>query len=197
MGYIHNMRRFTLLLVILISFGCLLSAEDWNSDTFSLNILMKEGVITAKEQNYDLLYQNNFSGNIGVSFGNPLYISLYTGFSIIGNSNISNEWYRYRGFSTFESLIGFGYLKVPFINENHLGIEIIGGGSLAKYYNSDSYFFYPKIEMAFYYKIAQIVKNIDVQLGFNIPIFFRPDISNYGISVLLNINWYPFPKDIR
>lgn len=66
-----------------------------------------------------------------------------------------------------------------------LTVELAGGGSIATYY----YSFYPNVALSVWATPFLSFKNLELNLGCKVPVYFRKDISNYGISILMNMQW--------
>jgi len=185
---------FVILLALLATISSFAHGLETYRQDFALSLAFNDGILTAQEPGYDILLHNNFSLDFGVYMGSPWAFSFHAGYSNISNSSLSPFWYRYRGFSTIDALLGISYKSFHIFNLKALTIELAGGGSLASYYYSDSYFFYPKGELSVWTTPILFFNNLELNLGFKVPVYFRKDISNYGVSILMSMQWYPIKR---
>jgi len=194
-----NMKKgltIVILLNLLVYIPCIVSGLETYRQDFSLSLAISDGILTAQEPGYDMLFHNNFSFDLGLYIGNPWAFSIHTGYSNINNSSLSPLWYRYRGFSTLDALLGIRYKGLQVFGLKALTVELAGGGSIATYYYSDSYFFYPNVALSVWATPFLSFKNLELNLGCKVPVYFRKDISNYGISILMNMQWYPVKRKL-
>ncbi len=187
MKYSKILFTIALFLIILTN----LYSQETYANNFSISIEAQDGLLASQEPGYDLLFQNNFNILFGFKYGYPLAINANIGYFSISNSNIAADWYRYRGYDGIKSLIGVSYSNIPFINKTFITGFFRAGGNIAKYYYSDSYFFFPEINFGLSYPLINHAKSFVVGLGCYVPVFFRVDSTNYGFTLMMNIQWSP------
>jgi len=156
-----------------------------------LSFSLQESWISSQEPGYDRLSQANTRLEPSIHFGYPLSLSVYSALSWTSPSEFSDYWYRYRGFFALDSQVGLSYRNSDRFGDLPFRVGILGGAALAKYYESDSYFYYPQIEMRADIPTLRLSRNTRLDLGARAQAMFRPDIDSIGFGLYTAVSWFP------
>lgn len=97
----------------------------------------------------------------------------------------SADWYRYRGFSGMD--MGAGY----FGRIGPVAAYLLGGGQLAKYDTSYSYFWFPFVEAGGTLPVATLGDRLLVEVGVSVPVYFRADAFTAGARAVARFSFAP------
>ena len=97
----------------------------------------------------------------------------------------TDDWYRYRGFTGLT--MGAGYYH----DFGPVEAYALGGGKVAKYENSYSYFWFPFLELGGSVPVAMLGDRIDVRAGLAVPVYLRADAVTVGASATVSFALLP------
>jgi len=100
----------------------------------------------------------------------------------------TDGWYRYRGFTGLT--MGAGYYH----DFGPVEAYALGGGQVAKYENSYSYFWFPFLELGGSVPVAMLGDRIGVQAGLSIPVYLRADAVTVGAKATVSFTLLPSPR---
>jgi len=93
------------------------------------------------------------------------------------------DWYRYRGFYSLNLAVG------PRIQFRYLDAYLLGGGMLARYDLSFSYFFFPYLEPGLSMPILALGDHFSLDLGFSVPVYLRADSISAGLRAVATVSY--------
>jgi hypothetical protein len=176
--------KVSLFLAVLLIFS-LGKTEAQDSEIYKsksvFGLALDSGIQIGRESGFEPLPQATIRAMAIIGFGAQLQIMLETGFYRAFPSIYSNYWYRYRGFSALNSLVGLSY----HLGHPDLYFSVYCGGTLARYDYSYSYFFYPQLEPRLEVPLL-VTPKIQVNIGMGIPVHFRADITSMGIEARIS-----------
>ena len=93
------------------------------------------------------------------------------------------EWYRYRGFYSLNLAAG------PRLQLRYLDIYLLGGGMLARYNLSFSYFFFPYLEPGAAIPVLNWGDHFSIDLGLSAPVYLRADSFSVGLRAVATVSY--------
>jgi len=123
--------------------------------------------------------------NIVLELGDERGPVLRYGISHQAATAFTDDWYRYRGFTGLT--MGAGYYH----DFGSVATYALGGGQLAKYENSYSYFWFPFIELGGSMPVGVLGDRLGVAAGLAIPVYLRADAITFGASATVSLSLLP------
>lgn len=136
----------------------------------------------AAEPGYEFLPQIAALSAYGFRLGGDLALLLETEGIFVAPSAYAESGYRYRGFQAGAVLAGTQYRYSSY------AFSLLAGGALARYGNSDSYFFFPVAELRAEYAICDFPKGYAASAGLSLPLFLRTDVFGLGLGMSLTLS---------
>jgi len=152
------------------------------------------GVWASWQEDYGVLPQAHSQFMLEVSRGEPWRIALSMGFLFAQPSAVSPFWYRYRGFWATQFGLGYSY-KGKILGEWPLALGVRGSLALAQYTYSDSYFFFPLVEVQTEFLTLPLHLRWEATLSGTLSYLLRRDIYNVGGALMVTLRWYPWKKE--
>lgn len=120
----------------------------------------------------------------GVIVGDGLWTAmLQGGQSYQAATTFTADWYRYRGFYSLNLATG------PRLQFRYLDAYLIGGGMLARYDLSFSYFFFPYLEAGLSVPVLALGDHFTINLGLSAPVYLRADSYSVGLRAVATISY--------
>lgn len=120
----------------------------------------------------------------GIIAGDGLWAAmLQGGQSYQAATSFTEDWYRYRGFYSLNLAAG------PRFQFSYLDAYLLGGGMLARYDLSFSYFFFPYLEPGLSIPILALGDHFSLNLGFSVPVYLRADSISAGLRAVATVSF--------
>ena len=120
----------------------------------------------------------------GLTIGDGLWAAmLQGGQSYQAATSFTRDWYRYRGFYSLNLAAG------PRLRLNHLDAYLLGGGMLARYDLSFSYFFFLYLEPGLSVPVLAFGDRFTVNLGLSAPVYLRADSYSVGLRAVATVTY--------
>lgn len=129
------------------------------------------------EAGRDELPHASFGAAVGIYTDGPLGFMAQTGGVYQTATAFSEYWYRYRGYFGLNTAIGIRYEFGP------IALHLSGGGILAHYDLSYSWFWFPYLETGAEIPVLALGSKVRMACGISIPVYFRADAQTVGIMV--------------
>ncbi len=162
------------MLVLILSFAAA------NAQPVRLFLDIGISPVLTVEPGYLAAFSINESTHLGFVTGESWGAMLSAGAQYTSASTYTRDWYRYRGFFGLQAGIG-PWVELPL--PLPVDASISAGGILAKYDNSDSYFFFTYVEPAVSIPLASLGKLLNLSINVSTPVFFRADTLGFGIKL--------------
>lgn len=143
------------------------------------------GASLTDQQNFDSAVGSASSLNLVLELGDEQGAVFRYGLAHQAATAYTDDWYRYRGFTGLT--MGAGYYH----DFGRVATYALGGGQLAKYENSYSYFWFPFIELGGSMPVAMLGDRLGVAAGLAIPVYLRADAVTVGASATISFTLLP------
>lgn len=157
--------------------------------TVTPSLSASAGASVTDQRNFDSAVGATGSLDLEFRLGDDGGALLRYGLSRQAATSYTDDWYRYRGFSGLA--MGAGYYHDFGLVEAYA----LGGGQLAKYENSYSYFWFPFLELGGSMPVARLGDRIGVQAGLAIPVYLRADAVTAGARATVSFALLPSFRD--
>jgi hypothetical protein len=120
----------------------------------------------------------------GMIIGDGLWSAMMQGGqSYQAATAFTDDWYRYRGFYSLNLATG------PRLRFKYLDAYLLGGGMLARYDLSFSYFFFPYLEPGVSMPVLALGDHFSIDLGFSLPVYLRADSFSAGLRAVATVSF--------
>jgi len=120
----------------------------------------------------------------GLVIGDGLVaVMIQGGQSYQATTSFTSDWYRYRGFYSLNLAAG------PRLQFRYLDAYLLGGGMLARYDLSFSYFFFPYIEPGLTMPVLALGNHFSINLGLSAPVYLRADALSVGVRAVMTVSF--------
>jgi len=147
------------------------------------------GLAVTAETDYDSFFtvpatSASASVQAGLVIGDGLWSAMIQGGqSYQASTAFTTEWYRYRGFYSLNLAAG------PRLRFRYLDAYLLGGGMLARYDLSFSYFFFPYLEPGYCLPIINLGDHFTIELGLAAPVYLRADSFSAGLRAVATVSY--------
>jgi len=115
----------------------------------------------------------------GLVIGDGLWAAMIQGGqSYQATTAFTEDWYRYRGFYSINLAAG------PRVQSRYVNAYMLGGGMLARYDLSFSYFFFPYFELGLSIPVLAFGDHFSIDAGFSAPVYLRADAFSVGLRAV-------------
>ena len=177
------MRIKLIAIIALSSLSVSLSAQP----SVSPYMAVTGGVAVTAETDYNTFMYTPVAGaaasvQAGLIIGDSLWAAMVQGGqSFQAATDFTDDGYRYRGFYSLNLAMG------PRLQFKFLDAYLLGGGMLARYDLSFSYFFFPYLEPGFSMPVLALGEHFSINLGLSLPIYLRADSFSAGLRVVATV----------
>jgi len=120
----------------------------------------------------------------GMVIGDGLWAAMIQGGqSYQAATAFTSDWYRYRGFYSFNLAAG------PRLHFRYLDAYLLGGSMLARYDLSFSYFFFPYLEPGVSMPVLALGNHFSLNLGVAVPVYLRADSYSVGLRAVATVSF--------
>jgi len=165
------------LALLLFTVSGLATAEDFVSA--GLSVMAGPGLTIS--DSYDPLPNASAGISMHVQAGSAWGLLFEGGALFESASMYSDTWYRYRGFFALTGGLG------PHVSSGPVDVFVTGGGILARYLQSWSYFWFPYLNVGVTVNIPEDMKNFNLEAGLSVPVYFRRDTTNFGLKATVTL----------
>lgn len=179
------MRIKLIAIIALSSLSVSLSAQS----SVSPYMAVTGGMAVTAETDYDtFIYTPAASvaatAQAGLIFGDGLWaVMIQGGQSYQAATAFTDDGYRYRGFYSINLAVG------PRLQFIYLDAYLLGGGMLARYDLSFSYFFFPYLEPGLSMPILALGDHFSIDLGLSVPVYLRADFISAGLRAVATVSY--------